>query len=121
MKSWNQNPFNWTNRHKYTITLTAVFITTCTAINCTSVAIMATWGPERFKCSREAFELSFTVVLVAISFTPMALAPMSEIVGFDGLSSATMLLTGGISLAGTGFIKSQGFCPSILRCFRIQN
>lgn len=62
------------------IAFVAVFITTCGAINCTSVAIMATWGPAHFGVSREVFELSFTVVLVAISFTPMVLAPLSEVV-----------------------------------------
>ena len=75
-----QNPFNWTNKRKYTITLVATFITLCTALNCTSVAIMTTWGPERFGVSREAFVLTFSVLLLAISFTPMVLAPLSEVV-----------------------------------------
>lgn len=47
---------------------------------------MATWGPARFNVSREAFELTFSVMLVTISFTPMVLAPLSELVGKSRLS-----------------------------------
>lgn len=75
-----QNPFNWPTWRKYLILWTAVFITTLSAANCTSTAIMAVWGPEHFGTDREGYLLSLTVLLLSISFTPMVLAPLSEVV-----------------------------------------
>lgn len=64
---------------------------------------MATWGPARFNVSREAFELTFSVMLVTISFTPMVLAPLSELVGKSRLSD---MLTPRYNLGGMRFFRS---------------
>ncbi len=65
---------------------------------------MATWGPARFNVSREAFELTFSVMLVTISFTPMVLAPLSELVGKSRLSGD--MLTPRYNLGGMRFFRS---------------
>ena len=76
-----QNPFNWPTRKKVANAATGFLIGALTAVNCTSVAPMAVEGAEWFGVSRELFELSFTVMLLAISFGPLVLAPLSESLG----------------------------------------
>jgi hypothetical protein len=51
-----------------------------TAINCTSTTVMATWGTEWFGVSRIQYILSFSIMMWSVSFTPMILAPISEVV-----------------------------------------
>ena len=44
---------------------------------------MTTWGPDWFGVSDELYRLSLTVMMISVSFTPMALAPLSEVVSLS--------------------------------------
>jgi hypothetical protein len=55
--------------------------TALTAMNCTSVAILSAAGASaHFGVSRQEFVLNVTLLVFAISNTPLVLAPMSEVV-----------------------------------------
>jgi len=75
----------------------AITTTLLTAVNCTHVAIVNPAGQERFGVPREEFVLSVTVLLLAIAFAPLVLAPLSETVG--GYTTSVQQLI--ISLAET--------------------
>lgn len=60
--------------------LVSCFITFCAAANIGATSTMAKWGTERFHVTREEFILSLTIPMIGIAFTPMALAPLSELV-----------------------------------------
>lgn len=64
---------------------TALVTSTLTAVNCTHVAIVNPAGQERFGVSREEFVWAISVLLFAIAFAPLVLAPLSETVSV-GLS-----------------------------------
>ena len=78
--AYTENPINWPSRRKWAITLTAMFLSALTALNVTSVAPMSHFAPEWFHVTRVEFQLSLTVMMLAISLTPMILAPLSEVV-----------------------------------------
>jgi len=64
--------------------ITSCFITFCAAANIGAVSTMAKWGTERFGVTREEFILTLTIPMIGIAFTPMALAPLSELVSVPG-------------------------------------
>jgi hypothetical protein len=75
-----QNPFNFSARRKAVILLVASFLCFCTAVNCTSVAITATWGTEWFGVDNVQFIASQTIMMIMVAGTPLLLAPLSEVV-----------------------------------------
>ncbi|KAK4686907.1 hypothetical protein P7C73_g3215, partial [Tremellales sp. Uapishka_1] len=87
-----EDPFNWSMSRKYTMTLVAVFITALTAANATSVAPMTSRGVAYYGVSREDYVLTITLYLIAISITPLALAPASEVFGRNGIYQVTSIL-----------------------------
>ena len=81
MMTNEQNPFNWPNRRKYITVWVAVFTTALTALNCTSIAVLAAGGaPEHYGVSRQEYTLAVTMLVFAIANTPLVLAPISEVV-----------------------------------------
>lgn len=104
-----QNPFNFPLYRKSILLATACLIAFSTALNCTSVAITATWGTEWFGVDRIAFIASQTIMLSSIAVTPMILAPASEVVSYVALLG---FLSTNDSLAGMGFTKSPPSCSS---------
>ncbi|WRT68828.1 uncharacterized protein IL334_005808 [Kwoniella shivajii] len=86
-----ENPFNWPTWRKYSILLTGVFITFTGAASLVSVGILSTWGTEYFHVSREMFILQLTLPMLSIAFTPMALAPLSEVVGRNVIYQVTSI------------------------------
>ncbi|WVQ64102.1 uncharacterized protein L199_002262 [Kwoniella botswanensis] len=86
------NPFNWSPARKYAILLTCVFITFTGAASLVSVGILATWGTDYFHVSREVFLLQLTLPMMAIAFTPMVLAPLSEVIGRNMIYQITSIL-----------------------------
>lgn len=69
-----------------------VFITALTAMNATTVGIMATWGVEWFDTTYTGFELSLTMYLGALAITPLVLAPMSELFGRNAIYQVTSVM-----------------------------
>lgn len=57
-----------------------------------SVGIMAHWGPEWFHTSHTGYMLSITTYLVAIAFTPLVLAPLSEVFGRNVIYQVTSVM-----------------------------
>ncbi|ORY29132.1 major facilitator superfamily domain-containing protein [Naematelia encephala] len=117
-----ENPFNWSSAKKYANVIVAVLITTLTAANATSTAILAEWGPERFNCSREQYILSSTVFLITVAFTPLVLAPLSEVFGrmwiyqITGLINALLFIPQALSPSYSGLLAArwfQGMCASV--------
>jgi Na+/melibiose symporter-like transporter len=56
------------------------------------MAIMATWGPAWFSCSREMFVLGLTLYNCAAALTPLVLAPLSENMGRSEIYQVTSFL-----------------------------
>jgi hypothetical protein len=75
-----QSPQNWSTWRKYSCLVTLLTTTTITAANCTHVAIVNPAGQERFGVDRDHFTLAITLLLIAIAFAPLFLAPLSETV-----------------------------------------
>ncbi|ORX38933.1 major facilitator superfamily domain-containing protein [Kockovaella imperatae] len=88
-----ENPINWTSRRKWAIIWTVLILSSLTALNVTSVAPMSHFGPAWFDTSRELFLLSLTVTMIAISLTPMILAPLSEVYGRNWIYQITSVIT----------------------------
>ncbi|WWC73319.1 uncharacterized protein I206_107286 [Kwoniella pini CBS 10737] len=86
------NPFNWHTSRKYAILLTCVFITFTGAASLVSVGILSQWGPGYFDVSREVFLLQLTLPMMAIAFTPMVLAPLSELIGRNMIYQITSVV-----------------------------
>ncbi|WOO81607.1 Efflux pump radE [Vanrija pseudolonga] len=88
-----ENPLHWPAWRKYMTVGVVVFITALTAMNATSVGIMATWGVQWFDTTYTGFELSLTMYLGALSITPLILAPMSELFGRNAIYQVTSVIT----------------------------
>ncbi|WWC91457.1 uncharacterized protein L201_006403 [Kwoniella dendrophila CBS 6074] len=86
------NPFNWPSVRKYAILLTCVFITFTGTVSLVGVGVNAEWGTSYFNVSREIFLLQLTMPMIAIAFTPMALAPLSEVIGRNMIYQVTSVI-----------------------------
>lgn len=64
---------------------TLFLISGLTAINATSVGVLSPWGQARFHTSHEGFALTLSLYLIAVAFTPLVLAPMSELFGRNSI------------------------------------
>jgi len=67
-------------------------ISTLTAINATSMAILTTWGPAYFHTSRLHFVLGLTLYNLSVSLAPLVLAPLSENLGRNQIYQVTSLM-----------------------------
>ena len=85
-------------------------ITLLTAVNCTSGAIISTWGTEYFGVNRTEFMASQTILMMTIAFTPMLLAPVSEAVSVLHLFAQS---PDELRWVETRYIKSHQSCMSI--------
>ncbi|TXT15772.1 hypothetical protein VHUM_00275 [Vanrija humicola] len=88
-----ENPLHWPVWRKYMTVGVVVFITALTAMNATTVGIMATWGVEWFDTTYTGFELSLTMYLGSLAITPLILAPMSELFGRNPIYQVTSVIT----------------------------
>lgn len=68
------------------------YLTALTAVSATSIGVMAEWGAGWFHTDTEGFTLGLFMYLMAIAWTPLVLAPMSEIFGRNGIYHVTTLM-----------------------------
>ncbi|UZJ54037.1 hypothetical protein CBS101457_003357 [Exobasidium rhododendri] len=77
-----ENPFNWPSRRKATIALVAFLFSASTAITGTGYNSLQNGVMEDLGCSSTIFLFGNTLYLsVGIAFTPLLLAPLSEMFG----------------------------------------
>ncbi|KAL1410927.1 hypothetical protein Q8F55_001870 [Vanrija albida] len=88
-----QNPFNWSSPRKAATLAVALFISFLSTVMASSVGIMAHWGPEWFRTSHTGYMLSITTYLLAIAFTPLVLAPTSEMFGRNAIYQVTSVIS----------------------------
>ncbi|TXT06467.1 uncharacterized protein COLE_05798 [Cutaneotrichosporon oleaginosum] len=87
-----ENPFNWSPLRKWTAIVVLYYLVALTAINATSVGVMAPWGVPWFKTTYVGYALSVFMYLFGIAITPLVLAPMSELFGRNIIYQVTTLL-----------------------------
>ncbi|ODO01705.1 hypothetical protein I350_06531 [Cryptococcus amylolentus CBS 6273] len=87
------HPYNFATWRKYAILTAANIATYIAAANLASVAVLADFGTAYFDISREKWELSLTVGMLAIACAPLALAPLSESFGRNPVYQVTSVIT----------------------------
>ena len=120
-----QHPFNWSPSRKYAIVLAACYLTALTAANSTCMAILATWGPDWFHTSRIVFMVGAALYNIAVSTTPLILAPISEHLGRNEIYQVTSIMSVAClhstwaNIAETRFCSSRRFSLTIFRDFSL--
>ena len=56
------------------------FVTLLAGINATHIAIINPIASEYFRVTADQFTLSFTLYMIGVAWTPLFLAPLSELV-----------------------------------------
>ncbi|KAK1922845.1 major facilitator superfamily domain-containing protein [Papiliotrema laurentii] len=111
-----QSPQNWSTWRKYSCLVTLLTTTTITAANCTHVAIVNPAGQERFGVDRDHFTLAITLLLIAIAFAPLFLAPLSETLGRNVIYQVTGVVTAAMYIPQALTTNFSGFLAA--RCFQ---
>jgi hypothetical protein len=68
------------------------YLVALTAVNATSVGVMAPWGVPWFNTTHVGYALSVFMYLFGIAITPLVLAPMSELFGRNVIYQVTTLM-----------------------------
>ncbi|PWN48561.1 MFS general substrate transporter [Violaceomyces palustris] len=75
------NPFNWPTYRKWTLVIVCFLFTACTAFNGTGYPAGSDDAARELHSTAEVYLVGNTTYLLAISFTPLVLAPLSEVYG----------------------------------------
>ncbi|CED83908.1 Synaptic vesicle transporter SVOP and related transporters (major facilitator superfamily) [Phaffia rhodozyma] len=116
-----EDPLNWLNLRKWIITLCCVSITSLTAFNATAYSLAFSDAQTKLGVSKVTWTIGNTLFLVGISFTPLFLAPYSELIGRNKIYLVTSFLNTILCLpqalcGPTGIFVSrffQGMCSSV--------
>ncbi|KAN0064882.1 hypothetical protein ACQY0O_001939 [Thecaphora frezii] len=76
-----ENPFNWSKRQRWFLVLVCFFFTGCTTFNATGYSSAADAVVHDLHTTSLLYLLGNLLHLVAIAYTPMVLAPTSEVFG----------------------------------------
>ncbi|BEI96699.1 hypothetical protein CcaverHIS631_0202880 [Cutaneotrichosporon cavernicola] len=87
-----EDPQNWSPLRKWTTIIVLYYLVALTAINATSVGVMAPWGVPWFNTTYVGYALSVFMYLFGIAITPLVLAPMSELFGRNVIYQVTTLI-----------------------------
>ncbi|KAK1924866.1 MSF transporter [Papiliotrema laurentii] len=92
-----EHPFNWSKGKKMSVVFAGCFVTLLAGINATHIAIINPIASEYFRVTADQFTLSFTLYMIGVAWTPLFLAPLSELYGrnaiFQGSSLFVLLLS----------------------------
>lgn len=72
---------NWPAPRKWLTVFSVCYLTVMTAINATSTGVIAEWGMPWFHTDSVGFMMGLFMYIMAIAWTPLVLAPMSEMFG----------------------------------------
>ncbi|KAK0561508.1 hypothetical protein OC861_005786, partial [Tilletia horrida] len=87
-----ENPFNWPTWRRRAHCMLAMCYTGMTAVNATAYSAAEDGVIAQFSTNHEIFTLGNAMYFVLIAFTPLALAPLSEVYGRNRILIASALI-----------------------------